>query len=217
MTGRTLFLVDILVNASGALLMVFLVFVSHQYSAEARVPVSAEQAVVMKITLQMGGPDPATALKDTLMTLCAPGGRCTGSPISVMKAAESKPAVGYAADPFAIPASGEQDRAAPFMASAMLGRPRVDYDRVSGGTLSILLPCPVPGQGWSLSLDYGTIFDTVNEPTARNVTMTAQLLGIARDGATIEPAQACTVPISADTDGVCGWSITGETGCDSIR
>jgi len=217
MTGRTLFLVDILVNASGALLMVFLVFVSRQHSAEARVPVSVEQAAVMEITLQMDGPDPATALRDTLITLCAPGGNCIDPPVSVMKAADSSVSVAYIADPFAMLASGEQDRAKPFMASAMLGRPRIDYDEVSSGMLSILLPCPVPGQGWSVSLDYGTIFDIVNEPTAREVTMTARLLGAAREVATVEPAQACTVPISADTDGACGWSITGETGCDGIR
>lgn len=198
MRHGSVFLVDILVNAAGALVMVFLVFVSRQYSAQATAPPAASKAAVLEISVVV----PGDALGDTLLGLCAPGGQCMDRPVYTPDADSL----------FDIPASGETDEALSFLSASTFGRPYVDTSSTGEGVLKLLFPCPVPGEGWTVALDYGTVF-AMTEPTAHMVEMTAALRGADKASMTVEPSGVCEAPMSADTDAVCNWTITGEDGC----
>jgi len=211
------FLVDILVNAAGALMMVFLVFVSRQYTAQAAVPPSAPYAAVLKITVNVyenEHDDAGDALRDTLLTLCtiqsgtSDNDLCMGpGPLHTGK---------EKLDLFRIPNAGEKDPARHFTGQMRLGRPSIDTTGLDDGKLEILIPCPLAVSGWRIALDYGTVWETT-PPTPRDVSIIPELLGSRESEAKVVLENSCNVIMSAETDAVCEWALTGNAQCGEME
>lgn len=210
MNRRSLFLVDVLVNAAGALVMVFLVFASRQYSSVAETPPAPPKAAVLSIEISASGAVPGKALSDTVITLCAPAEEA-GS--SICADTFYPRHLGSSVD---VKAEAEKTR----LALARLVRPnalaaaRRDNTAVERhGRLTLVFPCPRSGSGWSVAVEYGTVLWNESLPTPHTLTIRPALRG-ADPAAQIAVESGCAAqPMTPDRTIRCAWAIEGETAC----